>query len=158
MTHTTVPKHLLWVILATMGYSVHALVEPTFHLKNNSHHEIKIDIKQSGNSVFKVKPVDLKTIAKGDDFSFLLDIDKPTALEIYQCPTPDFCKENLPQKTIVRFTEGKTIYIKYNGKKVMPQEGSKFKGKTTAGYSTKNNVEQSDISVLSDLKKRKLQD
>lgn len=45
-----------------------------------------------------------------------------------------------------QFTPGKTIYVKWDGKKLMPQEG--VLGKSDAGFSLKNNVTQNDIRSI----------
>jgi len=65
-------------------------------------------------------------------------------LHIYFCPDAAWCKTKLPKKFIAQFPANKNIYVKWNGKKLEPQQGSIF-GKTTKGYRTKNNVVQKDI-------------
>jgi|GEM_PF-3539094 len=116
-------------------------VDPTFHLKNNNKDSIQIDIMQNNKSL-----TGLQRVAKGSEFPFQLDISKPTTLEIHYCPTPDYCKTNLPIKMIAKIKAGKTIYAKFDGKTIEPQKGD-ILGKTTSGYSTKNNIGKGDITV-----------
>jgi len=116
-------------------------VDPTFHLKNNNKDSIQIDIMQNNKSL-----TGLQRVAKGSEFPFQLDISKPTTLEIHYCPTPDYCKTNLPIKMIAKIKAGKTIYAKFDGKTIEPQKGD-ILGKTTSGYSTKNNVGKGDMKV-----------
>jgi|GEM_PF-1915190 len=123
-----------------------AMIPPTFHLKNNSKDTIQINIIQDGSSVFKIAPVGLRSVAKGGEFPFQLDISKPTTLEIGYCPTADYCKTSLPAKMIAKIKAGKTVYIKFDGKTIEPQKGD-ILGKTTKGYSTKNNVDKGDMKV-----------
>lgn len=114
----------------------------TLHLKNNSADSIQIDIMQNNKTISG-----LKRVAKGGELTLELDINKPTTADIHYCPTATYCKTNLPDKMTASFKPGKTIYVKFDGKKVAPQKGNPITGKTTAGYSTKNNVAKADISV-----------
>src|SRR5580765_7179221 len=128
------------IALSTSIYAVN----PNFHLKNKSADAIQIDIMQGSRSLAG----GLQRVAKGSDFAYVIeDINKPTTLEIHYCPTAAFCKTNVPEKMVVTFKPGKTIYVKFDGKKVTPQKGSS--GKTTSGYDLKdkNNVTTTDIKI-----------
>jgi len=123
----------LALVSILIGTVAHA--DPTFHLKNNSSNAIQIDIVQGLSSV-----TGLKRIAKGGEFAFQVDITQPTRLTLYYCPTASFCKEYLPEKYTVDFKVGQTMYIKFDGTTLVPQKGNMLTGRTTAGYSLKNNT------------------
>ena len=141
-------NRIYFLLLILTGQISLVAIDPTFHLKNNSTGIIQINITQGGRSLFTLKPTHLRPIAKGGEFAFQVDTSKPTALELYYCPTAEFCKTNNPEKLIARFTENKTIYIKFEGKKIEPQKGNPITGNSTSGYSLKNNVTVQDISVI----------
>ncbi len=135
------------LVIAT-GCSLVA-VEPTFHLKNKSADTIQVDIKQNNASV-----TGLKSVTKGDDLELNLDISKPTFLEIHVCPNIGQCYINDHDTFIAKVNAGKKMYLKFDGKSLVPQKGNTKMGKTAQGYNIKNNVTRNDISVTKGTTKR----
>lgn len=106
--------------------------DPMFHLKNKGSESIQIDLIQQGKSL-----TGLKTVAKNDDFLVqTLNLTLPVTLELFFCPTKDWCKTQLPEKLVARFETGKHIYIKFTGAGLEVQKGTL--GLSTKGYSLKN--------------------
>lgn len=132
---------LLCGIVISSGSSLRA-VEPTFALKNKSADAIYLIIKQNNKAV-----TDFQRVDKGSDFTFDLDINKPTFLEIHVCPNIGQCYLNDHTTLLATIKAGKTMYLKFDGKTLTPQKGNAKMGKTTQGYSTKNNVTRHDIKV-----------
>ena len=135
-------KLLCLVVLASITTCY--AVDPTFHLKNNSSGEIQYELMQQTKSLTG----GVKTVAKGHSGKFHVDISKPTILYLYYCLTAESCKTKLPQegsvhKTKVNFPAGKTIYIKFDGKHITSQKGTK--NQTSEGYNTEHNVTNDDI-------------
>jgi len=138
------PRILLIIALAT-SFGIFA-ADPMFHLKNNSADAIQIDITQNGKSLLKR----LESVKENGDFTLhTVDTKKDTVLDIHFCPTADWCKKLSPKKFSITIfaspVQNKTVYIKFDGKKIEPQKGDLL-GKTTKGYSNKNNVTSKDFS------------
>src|SRR5579862_5202798 len=134
-------------LVATTGCCLFA-DEPTFSLKNKSTETIHLDIKQNNTSI-----TGLKSIAKDSDFESSLDTSKPTLLEIHVCPNIGQCFLNDHDTFFATINAGKTMYLKFDGKMLVPQKGSAKGGKTTKGHSTKNNVTKNDFSVTKGMTK-----
>ena len=135
-------------VVVTSGCSLFA-VEPTFHLKNKSTDTIQIDIKQDNTSL-----TGLKSVAKDGDLELTLDTSKPTFLEIHVCPNIGQCYMGDHDTFIATVKAGKKVYLKFDGKSLVPQQGSTKTGKTTQGYDIKDNVTKRDISVTKGTTKR----
>ena len=136
------PIRVIALTTALIGGVVCAADE-TFELKNNSADSIQITLSQYGDYITKLTP-----IAKGRSFAFKVNTKTQTVLTIHYCPTKDACKTKLPEKLTAIIQPGKTIYVKFDGKKITPQDGNKLTDKTTSGFSTKNNVKATDIQIM----------
>ena len=152
MKHYTISLKLLGTTVLLSGFMLHAEA-PTFHLKNKGADAIQIDIKQNNKSLTSLQPV-----AKNGTFEWNLDTSKPTLLEVHVCPNIGQCYMNDHDTFLVKINAGKTVYLKFDGKKVVPQKGNKKMDKTTYGYSTANNVTNKDISVLKGTTKKRNSD
>jgi len=119
--------------------------DTTFILKNGSSAgPIQVDVMQNGKSVSG----GLKSIAKDGELALDIPIAKATTMELHYCKTASSCKTELPEKLVVKFPQGKTMYVKFDGKQLEKQKGS-F-GKTTgkySGLSLANNVDKNEISI-----------
>lgn len=123
----------LYVSLLAMTLSAGIITaDPAFNLKNKSSDAIQLDIIQNGKSL-----TGLKSVKANGDFSLeTMDLAATTLIEIYFCPTRDWCKTQLPEKLVARVEIGKNIYIKFTGAGLQVQKGAL--GLTTKGYSLKN--------------------
>lgn len=139
LTHTFANQLLCTI----MGLSICALNadEPTFHLKNKSDANIQVMVMQ-GNAM---RSKGFQAIVRNGALELdNITSNSPTKIELNYC----FGDTNCTQ-FVAHFTQGKTIYIKFDGKSITPQEGTFLSGrtKTTDGYSLKNNVTTDDIEV-----------
>jgi hypothetical protein len=136
-------NYALLLLLSVMSIGTsYAMQTPTFSLKNNSSEIIHIDLRQNSKSLFG----SLRTIMANTEFPVYIDVsNQKTILHIFFCPTNTDCT-TMQKKLSATFPMGKTIYIKFDGKKIEVQKG--ISGLTTLGFSTAHNVNTGDFTSI----------
>lgn len=91
-------------------------------------------------------------IAPNGEYGINININLPTKLKIYYCPetSPNTCSETtLPKANIIEtvFPLGKTMYLSWDSKELLPQNEGVIRGTTTSGYYLTDNVKQGDYSI-----------
>jgi len=134
----------LIAVLAIISINTsHAMRTPAFSLKNNSSDTIQFDLKQNGKSLFD-SPLVINAHRE-----LFLQIDTTihnTIMHLFFCPANTDCN-NEQKKLSTTFPKGKTVYIKFDGKKIEAQKGGST-GKTTLGFSTEHNVANDDFVTV----------
>jgi hypothetical protein len=129
-------KNATLIIMACITASLSA--DPRLHLKNKSDKPIEV-----GLTIGYKDFINLETVQPGWETKYDFPLEEKVQIQI-------FCSD-CPQKSYAaQIPANKTIYIKWDGSVLQPQLGSLrgILGTTTAGYSLKNNVKQSDIKEI----------
>src|SRR5579863_1183216 len=120
-------------------------------IANNSTDSIQIDLRQNSKSLLG----QLRTIPANTEFPVYIDVsNQKTILHIFFCPTTIDCT-NMQKKLNVTFPADKTIYIKFDGKKIEAQQGTS--GLTKLGFSMAHNISNDDFtSIESNVNKQRI--
>ena len=139
-------------MLAPMKYSWNPSAGSTqvgFSLQNNSDYLIQFQIYNESAGGYHRHVLEIEP---NGEYGINININVQTRLKIYYCPEgmSTACSElNLPQANIVetRFPLGKTIYISWDGKELLPQNEGQTPYATKAGYYMTNNVQNNDYTL-----------
>lgn len=140
-------------VLAPVKYSWEPAIGSTqigFSLKNQSDYLIQFQIYNESAGAYHRHVFE---IAPNDEYGINLNINIQTTLKIYYCPDttlPGSCSElNLPIANIIEtnFPSGKTIYITWDGKELLPQNEGPLPYTTASGYYLTNNMQKSDYRL-----------
>ncbi len=120
-----------------------------FSLQNLSNYLIQFQIYNESAGAYHRHILE---IAPNDDYDISLNINIPTHLKIYYCPETllGSCSElELPKANIIEtnFPLGKTMYISWDGKELLPQNEGPLPYTTTSGYFLTDNVQKSDYTT-----------
>jgi hypothetical protein len=134
------------VMVIASGAMLHAKKpDPGFSFSNKSEKMVLVGIDNLSEnaglvdkwqSTFQVETMEVR---KKQSYDKIINLAEKTTVRLYD--------ENEDLMYKAEFPAGKTIYIKWDGKKISPQKGDVFKN-TKKGYSLKNNVKASDIKVI----------
>jgi hypothetical protein len=139
-------------IFAPMKYSWNPSEGSTqvgFSLQNLSDYLIQFQIYNESAGGYHRHVLEIEP---NGQYDINLNTNVPTRLKIYSCPetTPNMCSElNLPTATITEtsFPLGKTIYISWDGKELLPQNEGPVPYATKAGYYLTDNVKNTDYRL-----------
>lgn len=120
-----------------------------FSLQNLSDYMIQFQIYNESarayhRHIFEIPP--------NGEFGININTNIQTRLKLYYCPetSPNTCSETtLPKADIIEtvFPLGKTIYISWDSKELLPQNEGPIRGTTTSGYYLTDNVQKSDYTI-----------
>lgn len=126
------------IVILSVGILLQGAIKatPNFSLKNKMGYRIdNYTVKQNGRVV-----VAGKILNNDQEVLHTIDTKKPTELIIEWWPPAT----GLLKQLVSTIRQGKTIFVKLEGGRILPQEGRL--GNSTAGYSLKNNVKKDDIA------------
>jgi hypothetical protein len=118
-----------------------------FSLQNNSDYLIQFQIYNESAGMYHQHVLE---ILPNGEYEIRLNINVQTKLKIYYCPDSIACQElELPKTDSVEtiFPLGKTIYISWDGKELLPQNEGQIPYTTKAGYYLTNNVQTTDYTL-----------
>lgn len=120
-----------------------------FNLQNNSDYLIQFQIYNESAGPYHRHVLEIEP---NGEYGINLNTNVQTRLKIYYCPEgmSGACSElNLPKVNTVEtsFPLGKTIYISWDGKELLPENEGPVPYATKAGYYLTNNVQNTDYKL-----------
>jgi len=139
-------------LMAPMKYSWNPEPGSTqigFSLQNLSNYMIQFQIYNESARAYHRHVFE---IAPNGEYGININTNIQTKLKIYYCPEAlsSSCSESsLPKANIIEtvFPIGKTIYLSWDSKELLPQNEGPVRGTTISGYYLTDNVQKSDYAV-----------
>jgi len=128
-----------------------------FSLQNRSDSLIQFQIYNESAGIYHRHVLELQP---NGEYGIQLNTNIQTKLKIYHCPDASgSCSElNLPKADIIEtsFPVGKTMYISWDGRDLVPQNEERTRDVTKAGYFLTNNVQDSDYNLVQSKESNKI--